>query len=113
MNAFCIAPNWSGSANTPPIQNGMLAAVSCRSDGVPAVGSCVQNVEPGALSRSIAVTKSWTGPDGVAVARRLPGCSPYRAAICVVAATASIPAGTEVLAYVPATTWALLVSGAR
>ena len=59
------------------------------------------------------MTKSPTGPDGVATDRRLPGCSPNRAAICVVAATATIPAGTAALAYVPAVSWALLVSGSR
>ena len=38
LNAFCIAASWSGSAKTPPTQNGMVAAVSCWSAGVPAVG---------------------------------------------------------------------------
>ena len=80
---------------------------------MPAVGSCVQKVEAGARSARIAVTNSVTGPDGVASDRRLPGCSPNRAAICVVAATATAPAGTAVLAYVPATSRALLVSGSR
>ena len=67
----------------------------------------------GARSRTIAVTKSLTGPVGVATDRRLPGCNPNRAAICVVAATATIPAGTAVPAYAPAMSWALLVSGSR
>ena len=113
LNASCIAASWSGSAKTPPTQNGMVAAVSCWSAGVPAVESCVQKVEPGARSRTIAVTKSPTGPAGVATDRRLPGCNPNRAAVCVVAATATIPAGTAPPAYAPAVSWALLVSGSR
>ena len=113
LNAFCIATSWPGSAKTPPTQNGMDVALSCWSAGLPAVESCVQKVEPGARSRTIAVTKSPTGPDGVATDRRLPGCNPNRAAVCVVAATASIPAGTAVPAYAPAVSWALLVSGSR
>ena len=113
LNASCIAASWSGSAKTPPTQNGMVAAVSCWSAGVPAIGSCAQKVEPGARSRTIAVTKSLTGPVEVATDRRLPGCNPNRAAICVVAATATIPAGTATPAYAPAVTWALLVSGSR
>ena len=112
-NASCIAISWPGSAKTPPTQNGVSEAFSCWSAGVPAVESCVQKVEPGARSRTIAVTKSPTGPDGVASDRRLPGCKPYRAAVCVVAATATIPAGTAAPAYAPAMSWALLVSGSR
>ena len=101
------------ATTTPPTQNGMLAPVSCCSAGVPAVGSCVQKVEPGARSRTIAVTRSPTEPDEVVTDRRLPGCNPNRAAIWVVAATATIPAGTAPPAYAPAVSWALLVSGSR
>ena len=42
----------------------------------------------------MAVTKSMTGPDGGSSIRRLPGWSPNRAAVCVLAATATAPGGT-------------------
>jgi hypothetical protein len=65
---------------------------------VPAPGSCVQKVEPAARSATIAVTNSRTGPATVVSVRRLPGCSPNRAAVGPVTATASAPAGLRPVA---------------
>ena len=42
----------------------------------------------------IAVTASVTVPPGMLSVMRLPGCSPKRAAVCGVTATATVPAGT-------------------
>ena len=96
LNASCIAASWPGSAKTPPDQYGSMDA--SLSAGVPTVESCAQKAEPGARSRRIPVTKSLTGPDGAATDRRVPGRKPNRAAVCAVAATASIPGGTAALA---------------
>ena len=45
--------------------------------------------------RTIAVTASVTVPVGVTSVSRLPGCSPNRAAVCGVTATATVPAGSR------------------
>ena len=81
--------------------------------GFATVVSCCQKVEPGSRCRTIAVTTSVTGPDGVASVRRLPGCIPNRAAICVVAATPTAPGGTAAPLNVPATSRAWSVNGVR
>ena len=65
-----------------------------------------QKVEPAARCRTMAVTNRVAGPDLVASVRRLPGCRPNRAAVWVVAATATAPAGTCPLRYAPATSCA-------
>ena len=44
---------------------------------------------------------------------RLPACSPNRAAVCGVTATASVPAGSGPAAKLPATSEASLVSELR
>ena len=51
--------------------------------------------------------------DGITSVRRLPGWSPKRAATCVLAATASVPAGAARRLNVPATSRAWLVNGSR
>ena len=82
------------------------------SDGAATAGSSVQKAEPGPRSLTTAVTTRVVWPDGVVSARLLPGCSPKNAAVAVVAATPTAPAGTW-LAYDPATTCAWPASGSR
>jgi hypothetical protein len=91
-NTFCIAASWPGSAKIAPTQYGIDPGIS---DGALASGSCVQKAESAPLSATIAVTTSVTVPAAwVASVRRLPGRSPYRAAVCALAATATVPAGS-------------------
>ena len=59
------------------------------------------------------MTTSGTRPDGSVSWRREPGRRLNRAAVWVVTATPSVPLGSPALAYVPAVTWALPVSGSR
>ena len=107
LNALWTAPNWSGSANTPPIQKGGEEVFASSSTGFARVVSCCQKEEPKLRSVTMAVTNSAAGPDGAASVRRLPGCSPNRAAVSVVAATPTAPGGTAAPLNVPATsrTW--------
>ena len=77
------------------------------------VMSWVQKVDAASRSATTAVTASSTGPDRGVSTRREPGCSPNRAAVCVVTATGTTPAGTPAVAYVPATIRALAVNGLR
>ncbi len=69
----------------------MLVAVS---EGWLASGSCAQKVDPAWRCRTIAVTASVSVPVELTTVTRLPGCSPNRAAVCGVTATASVPAGS-------------------
>ena len=111
-NAFCISASWSGSASSPPTQYGVALGGWAR-DGTPATGSCCQKVEPLPCCRTIAVTTSVTAAPAVASVRRLPGCSANRAAVCGVAATATVPLGSAGPVRLPATSAALLISGSR
>ena len=83
------------------------------SEGWPASGSCIQNVEAAPCGRMMPVTTSVTGPVATLSVIRLPGCSPNRAAVCVLTATATVPAGSAPAVKPPATSVALLVSRLR
>jgi len=108
-NVSCTNPSAPGSASTPPTQY----PPELTNDGTPTVMSWVQKVEPASRSATIAVTSSSTGPDGAVSWSREPGCSPNRAAVCVVTATGTTPAGTPAEEYDPATSRALAVNGSR
>ena len=65
------------------VQNGSSSVPSWVSCGAAAIGSTVQNAEPGPDGRTIPVTStSWP-----AVRSREPTCRPSRAAVAVVTAT--------------------------
>ena len=64
------------------------------SEGWLASGSWVQKVEPACRCRTIAVTASVMMPARLTTVIRLPGCSPNRAAVGGVTATAKVPAGS-------------------
>jgi len=70
-------------------------------------------VDPACRCRTIAVTASVMIPVELTIVIRLPACSPNRAAVCGVTATASVPAGWGPAARLPATTEASLVSELR
>ena len=112
-NAPWNAPNWSGSAMTPPAQKSGELGLACSSAGFTGVASCRQKVDPAWRGRTMAVTNSVTGPDGAASVSRLPGCIPNRAAVCVVAATPTAPGGTRPPLNVPATSRAKPVNEVR
>ena len=56
--------------------------------------SLAQKDEFGPRIRTIAVMTTLTGPVGMVSTTREPGCSPNRAAICVVTVPASAPPGS-------------------
>jgi len=92
-SAFCMATNWSGSAKTDPAQQLQVSGPVTRL-GRPTVLSLAQKDEFGPRIRTIAVMTILTGPVGIVSTTPEPGCSPNRAAICVVTAPASAPRGS-------------------
>jgi hypothetical protein len=89
-NAFCTATNWSGSAKIDPTQQLQVPRPVLRL-GTPTVLSFAQKAESGPRICTIAVMRILTGPAGTLSTTREPGCSPNRAAVCVVTAPASAP----------------------
>ena len=59
------------------------------------------------------MTASVIVPVGLISVIRLPACSPNRAAVCAVTATATVPAGSARPSSCPATREALLASESR
>src|ERR1700733_2158168 len=91
--APCMAATWSGSAKIDPFQQLQVNMPVVRL-GRPTVLSFAQKDEFGPRIRTIAVMTILTGPVGRVSTPREPGCSPNRAAICVVTVPARAPRGS-------------------